>query len=174
MSNAPAPDRTVPSGDAQLEVLTSLADVRSAATRVARSAQRLLTLHTHDLEPAVLEHPPFLDAVKRLVLGPRYAKVRVLVLAPARVRYDNSAFIALARKLTSYVEIRHAEASHRQDSASYLVADDEAFLCRLQESRWEGVCHLHAPLSARSFLDRFDAAWIDSAPERARPQPTAA
>ena len=154
--------------DAQLELVGSLSEARAAATRIAQLSQRLLTIHTHDLEPAIFECAPFLNAVKRLVLGRRFAKVRVLIVDPARIHYEHNPFIVLARKLTSYIEIRHAAADFRGDPSSYMVADDHAFLCRLQESRWEGISHIRAPLAARAFLDRFDLAWTGSGPDRSR------
>lgn len=145
------------------DLLTSLEEVRSAATLVARAATRMLTIHTHDLEPSVYDHAPFLAAVKRLVLGRRFAKVRVLILDPARVHYEHNDFVALARKLTSYVELRHAQGPYRDNPASFMVADDCATLCRLQHNRWEGIVDLHDRVAARSFLDRFDEGWAASA-----------
>ena len=159
-----------PPDDPQRELIGSPAEARLAAARVAQSAQRLLTIYTHDLDRAICEYPPFLNAVKRLVLGRRFAKVRILIADPSRVQYENNSFIVLARKLTSYIEIRHADLAHRADPSSYLVADDCAFMCRLHESRWEGVSHLRAPVAARAFLDRFDIAWTASAPDRPRVQ----
>lgn len=161
-------ESAAPAGDAQLQLVGSLTEARTAAVRIAQLSQRLLTIHTHDLEPAIYESAGFLQAVKRLVLGRRFAKVRVLIVDPARIHYEHNPFIVLARKLTSYIEIRHAGPDWRGDPSSYIVADDHAFLCRLQESRWEGVSHVRAPLAARAFLDRFDLAWIGSGPERAR------
>ncbi len=163
---ANAVETTAPSLDRHLALVGSPTEARDAATRVARLAQRLLTIHTHDLEPSIFEHEPFLHAVKRLVLGRRFAKVRVLVVDPARIRYDHNPFIALARKLTSYIEIRHAAAEYRSDPSSYVVADAVAFVCRLHEARWEGISQSHAPLAARAFLDRFDEAWLGSGSDR--------
>jgi hypothetical protein len=147
------------------DLLTSLEEVRTAAAQVARAASRMLTIHTHDLESQIFTHPPFLAAVKRLVLGRRYAKVRVLILDPARVHYEHNDFVTLARKLTSYIELRHAQPPYRDNPASFMVADDCATLCRLQHTRWEGIVDLKDKVAARSFLDRFDEVWVASAPE---------
>jgi hypothetical protein len=106
--------------------------------------------------------------VKRLVLGPRFAKVRVLVLNPGRIMYSRHEFIGLARKLTSYIEIRNAHASFRDSAAVYMIADDQATLYRLQHARWDGICELRNPAVARAHLDRFDEAWIASGTPRAR------
>jgi hypothetical protein len=144
-------------------LLSSLDEVRAAAAQIAQSAQRMLTIHTHDLEPLVYDQPAFLAEVKRLVLGRRYAKVRVLILDPAQIHYDHNDFVGLARKLTSYIELRHAQPPYRDNPSSFIVADDCATLCRLQHSRWEGIVDLNDRAAARSFLNRFDEAWLASA-----------
>ncbi len=45
-------------------------EVREASLKVAKSAQRLLSIFTQDLEPLIYGEEPFLEAIKRLVLGP--------------------------------------------------------------------------------------------------------
>ena len=141
--------------------------MRTAATTVAASARRVLTLCSHELASPLYEYPPFIDAVKRFVLGPRFAKVRVLVLNPGRIMYNRHEFITLARKLTSYIEIRNAQASFREHPASYMIADDQATLYRLQHTAWDGICTLGDSAVARLQLARFDAGWNDSATPRA-------
>jgi hypothetical protein len=129
-------------------------------------AQRLLTICTHDLESQVFEYPPFVTAVKRLVLGARFAKVRVLVLNPGRIMYSRHEFIGLARKLTSYVEIRNAQAPFRDNPATFMVADDRASLYRLQHRRWDGICHVGNPAVAALYLEQFDRGWNECATPR--------
>ena len=148
-------------------LLATADEVRMAATTVALMARRVLTLCSSELESPLYEYPPFVDAVKRFVLGPRFAKVRVLVLNPGRIMYNRHEFITLARKLTSYIEIRNAQASYREQPANYMIADDQATLYRLQHSRWDGICDLGNAAVARMHLARFDIGWNDSATPRA-------
>jgi hypothetical protein len=162
-SNVPIPRLTEPR-----TILSTVDEVRIAATTVASSAQRVLTLLTHSLESEVYEYPPFVDAIKRLVLGPRFAKVRVLVLNPARIMYSRHEFIAIARKLTSYIEIRNAQSPFRENPCSYMIADDQATLYRLQASRWDGICELRNPGVARLYLEHFDTGWNQVATPRAQ------
>src|ERR1700722_18191316 len=82
-------------------ILTTMPEVREASLRVAKSAQRLLSIFTQDLEPLIYGEEPFLEAIKRLVLARSYAKVRVLLADPSRAMVDNNRFLALARRLTS-------------------------------------------------------------------------
>ena len=147
-------------------MLATVEDVRAAATTVAGAAQRVLTICTHELETAIFEYPPLISAVKRLVLGPRFAKVRVLVLNPGRIMYSRHEFIALARKLTSYVEIRNAQSPFRENPATYMIADDQATMYRLQHSRWDGICELRNRDVARMHLERFDEGWNESGTPR--------
>jgi len=162
-SNVPIPRLTEPR-----TILSTVDEVRIAATTVASSAQRVLTLLTHSLESEVYEYPPFIDAIKRLVLGPRFAKVRVLVLNPARIMYSRHEFIAIARKLTSYIEIRNAQSPFRENPCSYMIADDQATLYRLQASRWDGICELRNAGVARLYLEHFDTGWNQVATPRAQ------
>jgi hypothetical protein len=148
-------------------LLATVADVRVAATTVAAHARRVLTLCTSELESPIYEYPPFIDVIKRFVLGPRFAKVRVLVLNPGRIMYNRHEFITLARKLTSYIEIRNAQACFRDQPANFMIADEQATLYRLQHTRWDGICELDNRAVARMHLERFDIGWNDSATPRA-------
>ena len=60
-------------------------------------------------------------------------------------------------------ELRHAQPPYRDNPSSFIVADDCATLCRLQHGRWEGIVDLNDRGAARSFLNRFDEAWLASA-----------
>ncbi|MCX7057712.1 MAG: hypothetical protein WCH32_14010 [Pseudomonadota bacterium] len=149
-------------------VLSTVEEARIAATTVASSAQRVLTILTHSLESEIYEYPPFIAAVKRFVLGPRFAKVRVLVVNPGRIMYGRHEFIAIARKLTSYIEIRNAQAPFREIPSTYMIADDHSTLYRLQSARWDGLCELRNEAVARLYLDHFDAGWNECAVPRAQ------
>ena len=107
-SNPPQDDRgplSEPEVDAALSsstrnILTTLPEVREASLQVAKSAQRLLSIFTQDLEPEVYGEDPFLEAIKRLVLARSYAKVRVLLADPEDLgdTIDLGAFAAAVAK----------------------------------------------------------------------------
>jgi len=146
-------------------ILSTLEEVRAATLRCAASATRMLTMYTQDLEAQVYDQPAFIDTVKRLVLARGYAKVRVLLVEPSRAVYESSRFIALARRITSHIEIRHANPAYRKDPCAFLVADDRAVVYRLDAKRWDGMAEMNDPAVARLYLDRFDEVWLASAPD---------
>src|ERR1700679_3527538 len=73
----PAPGGDTSMGSGTRTILSTMPEVRDASLKVAKSAQRLLSIFTQDLEPLVYGEEPFLEAIKRLVLARSYAKVRV-------------------------------------------------------------------------------------------------
>ncbi len=146
-------------------IISTLDEARLAAQQVAAAASRLLTMYTPDLETQVYDQPVFLETVKRLVLARSYAKVRVLLSDPARMMYENSKFVHLARRITSHIEIRHVKREYRSNQSAYLVADDRAIVYRLQAARWDGICELNDAAVARRYLNHFDEVWIASEPE---------
>jgi hypothetical protein len=161
-SIAVAAHRPVPD---TLHVIGSLAELRSATETVAGSAQRLISIMTPDLEPEIYDQGAFLELVKRFVLGRSFAKVRVLLREQARLANGANRFIAMAYRLTSYLEIRVRAPEYRELTAGYCIADDRAMVYRLRADRYEGVAGFNHPPMARQYLQEFDAVWHASAPE---------
>jgi hypothetical protein len=148
-----------------LHVLNSLEEVQRATESVAGSAKRLLSIFTPDLEPDLYDHPAFLEIIKRFVLGRSFAKVRVVVRDHARLSGGNNRFVAMARRLTTCLEIRIRAAQYRDLVAGYCIADDRAIVYRTRADRWDGIVGFNTPPVARQYLQEFDAVWQASADE---------
>ena len=142
-----------------LHVLTSFEEVRIATETVAASGQRLISIMTPDLEPEIYDQPALLEIIKRFVLGHSFAKVRVLMRDQARLSSGANRFIAMAHRLTSYLEIRIRAPQYRELSAAYCIADDRAIVYRLRADRAEGIAGFNNPPIARQYLQEFDAVW---------------
>jgi hypothetical protein len=146
-------------------IVSTLPEVREASLKVAKSAQRLLSIFTQDLEPLVYGEEPFLEAVKRLVLARSYAKVRVLLADPSRAMVDNNRFLALARRLTSCIDMRSMSTEYPASAGAFIIADDRALVYRLQADRWDGISDMNDPPNARRYLNFFDEVWQTSMQE---------
>src|SRR6185436_2958554 len=97
MSPVPEPIKTC----GVRQVLTTVDEVRAAVMQVTRVATRTLSILTHDLEPDVYDHDDFLETLKKFILARTFARVRVLILQPARVVLSASRFVAMGRRLNS-------------------------------------------------------------------------
>ena len=98
-------------------VLASVEDVRAAVAQVTAQANRTLAILTHDLEPDVYDHDEFLEPLKRFVLSRTFARVRVLIADPVRAMKDGNRFVAMGRRLNSYIEFRHVKPQYRNHPA---------------------------------------------------------
>ena len=103
--------------DEPMAVVTTLAEARVAVDTAAASAQRMISIYTPDLEPDLYDQSSFLEIIKRFVLSRSFSKVRVLLVDPTRIMRDSNRFVAMARRLSSYIDIRHV-AHHTPQRAS--------------------------------------------------------
>jgi hypothetical protein len=148
-----------------LHVLSTLDEVRLATETVAASGQRLISIMTPDLEPEIYDQPAFLEIIKRFVLGRSFAKVRVLLRDQARMGNGANRFVAMAHRLTSYLEIRIRAVQYRELAAAYCIADDRGIVYRVRADRAEGIAGFNNPPIARQYLQEFDGVWQASATE---------
>ena len=149
-----------------LHVLSTMDEIRAATETVAASGQRLISIMTTDLEPEIYDQAPMLEAIKRFVLGHSFAKVRVLIRDQARLSHGANRFIAMAHRLTSYLEIRLRAPQYRELTAAYCIADDRAIVYRVRADRADGIAGFNNPPIARQYLQEFDAAWQASDTEQ--------
>lgn len=162
-----APTSAAPacSPPAQVDVLTALEDVQRATVRVAASAKRLMSIYTPALEPELYDHAPFLEVLKHFVLARSFAKVRVLLMDGSRLARDGHRFVAMSRRLSSYIEIRVLATAVAETPASYLIADDRAIVYRANNAQWGGIADLDNSAVAHVHLASFDEQWISHMPE---------
>jgi hypothetical protein len=162
----PAPATVAPS--AELQTLQTMEQVRAATVQVAASAQRLLSIVTADMEPLIYDQTPFLEVIKRFVLGRAFGKVRVLVKDTGRMNSTNHRFVAMARRLSSCLELRVHHPDAAQPRLAYIIADDRALLVRPDYKNWTAFLSLDNPSAARLHLQDFDRAWYAGADQQQR------
>ncbi|MEZ5499747.1 MAG: hypothetical protein R3E77_10010 [Steroidobacteraceae bacterium] len=168
VATAPAARQDTDDTAATVDILSSLEETRIAVCKVAETAQRLMSIYTRNLEPELYEQSPFLEIIKRFVLARRFAKVRVLITdSPQSIR-DRHRFMAMSRRLTSYIDIRPIEPPGVGDHATYIIADDRAIAYRPRAKSWDGVASLNAPAVARHHLTEFDTLWATTVAEDTR------
>ena len=145
--------------------IATLDDMRAAVNRIAAGANRMMSLYTPDLEPELYDQSPFLDIAKRFVLARNFVKIRVLVGDGRRLARDGNRFVAMGRRLGSYIEMRLMQTRIEQRAASYLVADDRALLLRTRTGGWNGVADFNGTANARLLLNEFDVVWQANTPQ---------
>jgi hypothetical protein len=140
-------------------MLTNVAEVRSAVMQVTGVANRTLSIMTHDLEPEVYDHDDFLETLKKFILARTFARVRVVILQPARVLLSASRFVAMGRRLNSYIEFRRVTPDLSAHSEAFFIADEHALVYRARAESWEGISDTYEPAVARMYLSKFESIW---------------
>jgi len=130
-----------------------------AVNQLAARTERLLSIYTPDLEPALYDQSMFIEVIKHLVLTRPFAKVRVLIFAPGRLSIDGHRFIALARRLSGCIDVRHLPLRAAVPHCAYVIADERAILYRLRCDAWDGIADLNNPPVAKLYLHEFDQLW---------------
>ncbi|MCC7122975.1 MAG: hypothetical protein IT493_15585 [Gammaproteobacteria bacterium] len=141
-------------------------ELRRALLELAQQATRSIDLVSRHLDPSLLDHDMFAAAVKRLVLGSTRARVRVVVLDPAPLVTHGHRLVALAQRLSSYIELRVPGPEHREFNESWLVADNAGYAHRRFSDRFEATINFNDPRLATHLTNRFDELW-----HRAQPDP---
>ena len=140
-------------------MLTSVGEVRAAVMQVTSVANRTLSILTHDLEPEVYDHDDFLETLKKFILARTFARVRVLILEPARVVLSASRFVAMGRRLNSYIEFRRVTPDLANHPEAFFIADEHALVYRARAESWHGMSDTYEPAVARMYLTRFETLW---------------
>jgi len=143
-------------------ILSTLEEYRAAVSELATRAQRSLSIYTPNLEPLIYDQDCFLEPVKRLVLARGHARMRVLISDPARASREGNRFMQMARRLTSFIELRNVPPEFRNNPASFIVADDRAIAYRQQAARWDGIVEFDDQSVVRRHLAYFDEVWAVS------------
>jgi hypothetical protein len=141
------------------QMLTNVAEVRAAVIQVTGVANRTLSILTHDLEPDVYDHDDFLETLKRFILARTFARVRVVIVEPARVILSASRFVAMGRRLNSYIEFRRLTPDLGGHPDAFFIADEHALVYRARAESWEGMSDTYEPAVARMYLSRFESLW---------------
>lgn len=128
-------------------------------------AKREVAIYSRDLDPALYDQEPVLEALKRVGTAGRGALVRVIVQNPAAPIADNHRLIGLAHRLPSVFQFRTPEVDEDlQYPSAFLITDRRGYYFRVLGSRFEGEAHTYAPGRQAQLREFFNQVWERSLP----------
>ncbi len=137
------------------------------ALSMATQCQRELDIISRQLDPRVYDTAEFSDALKKMALGSRYAKIRILLLNPEGVIKRGHRLLLLAEKLSSFITIRVPGQEYKSLNESMLIVDHCGFIHSPLSDRYEGQADFNGPTQAEELSRRFNDIWdrSDSHPD---------
>lgn len=150
--------------DAREFRLQTRADNQQLAAALVSQAVRSLEIFSRDLEAETYDQPAFLEGVKALALRSPHVRIRILMQNPSRVVRDGHRLVEMARRLSSFIEIRRPSHDYREYSEAFMIVDGTGVLHRRLADRYEGLGSFRQPLRARELANFFDEVWQRAAP----------
>jgi len=161
----PPPAPAAPRVEARILAAEDRAEAQAAVAALLADARHEVAIYTRDLDPGLLDTPEALDALKRIALSGRRARVRIIVHDAARALADGHRLIGLAQRLPSAIALRTPEDERDLAyPAAFLVNDRRGYLFRKLASRPEGEGSTYAPGRHAQLAELFDQVWERSAP----------
>ena len=145
--------------------LHSREDVRVITQTLAEQAQRGLMLLTLDLEPAIFDQQPFLDAISQLARQRQDAWFRILLLDSHKTLQNGHRLIELSRRLSSNIQFRCPPPEYQNTGKTFLICDDAGYFYRPLASRYEGSASFNNPGEVARLEKYFMEVWERSEPD---------
>lgn len=162
---APVPRPLPPRPEARELAAGDRAQMLAALAALLGDAEHELAILTRDLDADLLATPASLEALKRVALSGRRARIRILVQDPRAARSDALPLIALAQRLSSAFALRTpVEDVDRQLASAFVLNDRRGYLFRPLATRFEAEGSTYAPGRHAQLLASFEQIWERSEP----------
>jgi hypothetical protein len=159
------PPALTPKPEARVLVATDRDEAVAAIAELLADARHEIAIYSRDLDPVLLDLPAIIEAIKRVALSGRRARVRILVQEPKKPLADGHRLLALAQRLPSLIELRTPSDEHDlQYASAFLINDRRGYLFRTLASRHEGEGSTYAPGRHAQLREYFDQVWERSVP----------
>ncbi len=93
-------------------VLPNMESCRLAAVRLATQAHHTLDIFSYDLDAAIYDQEPFIEAVKSLAISSPQTSIRILLQNNELVQREGHRLVQLWRRLSSKIELRRPHQDH--------------------------------------------------------------
>ena len=145
--------------DADQFPIRTLEELRAVSQDLLEQARLTVDVMTRDLDRRIYDDDDCLAALRAIAVRHRKARIRILARElDTAIRHDHR-LIELARRLSSFIEIRRLGEDHKDYNEAFLLADGTGVIYRGQANRFEGWASYHQPLKARELQKMFDEAW---------------
>ncbi len=152
-------------GISESEIALSTAEQnRDLALKMATQATRTVDIFSRDLDPRIYDNPAFVDALGSVAPSSKYSRVRILILDPDPVIKSGHRLVELARRLSSYFEIRLINEDYKRYNHAFFIVDNNGYCFRELADRYEATCNFNDALRSRQLTDLFNEAWEHSLP----------
>lgn len=158
-------ERFVLKEDAETVDVDSSEECRLAALSMARQATRSIEIVSRQLDPQIFDNSEFCDAVRRLIVGSRRARVRILLRQVDPVVKRGHRLVTLAQRLDSFIVMRVPAPEHDDNNTAFLIVDAAGVIHRHLSDRYEATVSFNDPRLAQELGRQFEEMWHTATPD---------
>jgi len=145
--------------------LTTREENRIATYTLAQQAKKTIYIFSHQLDPAVYNDIPLLDAITQLAISSRYSKIQILVKNTQRMITNRHRIIETARRVSSNIQIRKVHDEYQKIAYAFCAVDETGLIYNKVATRYEAKLDFTASKEARTLIKKFNDIWRISSPE---------
>lgn len=144
--------------------IDSSEDNRNAVLAMVSSAHNSIDIFTRDLEARVYDNSAFCEALKQTALDNSRAQIRVIVQEPDHAIHHGHCMINLARRITSFMQLRVVHDDYKTDPRAFILCDERAYLVKNIASRFEARLNFNDAYATQELQNYFNEVWEHSKP----------
>lgn len=133
--------------------------LKSTCLALASQARRSLDIVSRHLDPPLYDNEDFVEAVKRIALGHRAARIRLLIMDSRPLVAQGHRLLELALRLTTFIEVRTPARQHQDFNEALLVADNTGYVRRQFADRYDAEVDFAGRRRATALTDKLDEMW---------------
>ena len=164
MSDSEQPSAELGISTGQIEI-RSREELARLSLQLAAQASRRLDIVSRHLDSDLYDNNLFCEAVKRLALSHRNARIRLLIIDSKPLKTRSHRLLELAARLTSFIAIYGPGAQHRDFNEAFLLADDAGYIQRRFGDRFEGNADFNDRRTTLALRERMDDMWERGSPD---------
>ena len=129
-----------------------------------KQARHDLVIFSHSFDGKLYDTAEFTDSLRKISLDNKNSRVRILLQELDFLVKHGHQVIELARRLPTYIEIRHANPRFEHVNTCYAIVDHKGVITRSDAYRYDAKVDYHDPKLALELTKQFDDMWEQSEP----------
>jgi len=135
---------------------------RIASIALVTQAHHSLDIVSRDLDHKIYDNEEFTAAVKQLATSGPKAKIRILIQDSENVIKHGHRLVELARRLTSFIDIRIQGKRFKEFNEAWLIVDSTAWIRRPFADKYNADVDFSAARQLRETGKAFTAMWDEA------------
>jgi len=149
-------------GDDVTLKLTDAEQNQLASITLTQQAHHSLEIVSRDFDHRIYDNEEFTNAVKDLATSSPKAKIRILLQDSDKAVKLGHRLVELARRLTSFIDIRIQSKRYKEFNEAWLIVDNKAWIKRPFSDKYMADIDYSAARQLREISKSFDAMWNEA------------